>query len=515
MATAVLAPDRAPEHVPGPGPRPGLRPRSVIALFTGLSLLFGAVFAAVVPAAWGPDESSHFKRAYQVSQGGFAPERLPDDGPYPVYGGSVPVAAAQLMTGHGGPPRTKERGSDPLFVPSEARDRALAAPLGDEHVQTSFANTAAYSPVPYLPSALGARIATAADLGVGSTWALMRGLQVLSYTAVVAVGLWVLRRTRFLWAGFCVALVPTALYQSAVISADSVTNAVVFTFTALVLRATVLNRAEEPLSRFELGAVLVCACVLPLMKPTYVILSLLLLAVPLRRYPLPRRADGRPVAAALVLTACLLLTLLGFAVWMSLAAGTTEAMGILRGPEERHMVRPDDQLAFVLAEPVAVLGVAARTVLTLDWQYAAGVVGQMGYGPGGNINGPFVGAVCWLVAVGAAFLHGPRGRASRRVVVWFAVVLLLNVAAIFGTLYLSFAPVQSGIVNGVQGRYFVPLALLLLGTLVPLVGARLPTTPQALRRVDTTVLVLVPLSAALAVAGYATVVHITGHYALP
>lgn len=511
MATAVLAPDRAPEHAH----RPGLRPRGVVALFAGLSLLFGAVFAAMVPSAWGPDESSHFKRAYQVSQGGFAPERLPDDGPYPVYGGSVPAAAAQLMAEHGGPPRTKERNSDPLFVPSPEREQALAAPLGGEHVQTSFANTAAYSPVPYLPAALGARIGAAADLGVGTTWALMRALQVLSYTAVVAVGLWALRHTRFLWVGFCVALVPTALYQSAVISADSVTNAVVFTFVALVLRATVLNRAEEPLTRFELAAVLGGAAVLPLMKPTYVILSLLLLAVPLRRYPLPRRADGRPVAAALVLSGCLLLTLLGFAVWMSLAAGTTEAMGILRGPEERHTVRPDDQLAFVLSEPVAVLGVAARTVLTLDWQYAAGVVGQMGYGPGGNINGPFVGAVCWLVAVGAAFLHGPRGRAPRRVVAWFAAVLLLNVAAIFGTLYLSFAPVQSGIVNGVQGRYFVPLALLLLGTLVPLVGPRLPAGPQTLRRVDTAVLVLVPLSAVLAVAGYATVVHVTGHYALP
>lgn len=507
MATAVLAP----EHVLRPGPRPG----RVVALFTGLSLLFGALFAAMVPAAWGPDEGSHFKRAYQVSQGGFAPERLPDDGPYPVYGGSVPVAAAQLMAGHGGPPRTQERGSDPLFVPSEAREQALAAPLGDEHVQTSFSNTAAYSPVPYLPSALGARIATAADLSVGSTWALMRVLQVLSYTAVVAVGLWVLRHSRFLWAGFCVALLPTALYQSAVISADSVTNAVAFTFIALVLRATVLNHSEEPLSRFELEAVLVCACVLPLMKPTYVILSLLLLAVPLRRYPLPRRGDGRPVAAALMLTGCLLLTLLGFAVWMSLAAGTTEAMGILRGPEERHMVRPGDQLAFVLGEPVAVLGVAARTVLTLDWDYAASFVSQMGYGLGRNVNGPFVGAVCWLVAAGAAFFHGPRGVAPRRVATWFAVVLLLNVAAIFGTLYLSFAPVESGIVNGVQGRYFVPLALLLLGTLLPVVRARFPATPAVLRRVDTMVLVLVPLSAALAVAGYATVVHVTGHHALP
>ncbi len=510
-ATAAPAPGRAPEDTV----RPGLRPRTVVALFAGLSLLFGTVFALMVPAAWGPDEHTHFKRAYQVSQGGFAPQRLADDGPYPVYGGAVPATAQQFMAEHAGAPRSKERNSDPLYVATEERARALAAPLGGEHVLTSFSNTAAYSPVPYLPAALGARIATAAELDVGTAWTLMRMLQVLAYTAVAAVGLWALRGTRFLWVGFCVALVPTALYQSAVISADSVTNAVVLTFTALVLRATVLDRSGAPLTRAELGTVLVSAVALPLMKPTYVILSLLLLAVPLRRYPLPRRADGRPVAASLVLTGCLLLTLAGFAGWMSLAAGTTEAMGALRGPAERHTVRPDDQLAFVLSEPVAVLGIAARTVLTADWDYAAGFVGQMGYGPGRTIDGPFVGAVCWLVAVGAAFFHGPRGVAPRRVAAWFAGVLLLNVAAIFGTLYLSFAPVESGIVNGVQGRYFVPLALLLLGTLVPLVPARFPATPAGLRRVDTVVLVLVPLSAVLAVAGYATVVHVTGHYALP
>jgi len=251
------------------------------------------------------------------------------------------------------------------------------------------------------------------------------------------------------------------------------------------------------------------------MKPTYVILSLLLLAVPLRKYPLPRRADGRPLAAALVLAGALLLTVAGFAGWMSLASGTTEAMGLLRGARERHTVRPDDQLAFVLGEPVAFLGVAARTVLILDWDYAASFVSQMGYGRGENVNGPFAGAVCWLVALGAAFFHGPRAAGPRRVTAGLAAVLRLNVADIFGKQYLRFAPVQSGIVNGVQGRYFVPLALLLVGTLLPLVPTRFRAAPEALRRVDTAVLVLVPVSAALAVAGYATQMHITGHYPLP
>lgn len=511
MATAVLTP---PSTSPG-AVRAAARPRTVVALFAGLSVLFGILFAVLVPAAWGPDEGAHFGRAWQVSQGGLTPERLPDDGPYPVYGGSVPAAAQELITRHGGPPGATEHPSDPLFVPGEDREQVLAAPLTGGTVTLWFPNTAAYSPVPYLPAALGARIAVAAGLDVGGAWALMRILQVLCYTAVVAAGLWALRRTRFLWAGFCVGLLPTALYQSAVISADSVTNAVVLAFTALVLRAAVLDRSAEPVSRAELGAMLVCAVVLPLMKPTYVILSLLLLAVPLRGYPLPRRPDGRPAAAALVLAGTLALTLAGFAWWMALASGTTEAMGLLRGPDERHTVRPDDQMAFVLGEPVAFLGVAARTILTLDWAYAASFVSQMGYGRGTNVNGPFVGAVCWLVAVGAAFFHGPRGAASRRATAWLAVVLLVNVAAIFGTLYLSFAPVQSGIVNGVQGRYFVPLALLLAGTLACLVRARFPASPAVLRRMDAMVMVLVVVSAVLAVAGYVTQVHVPGHYPLP
>jgi len=214
-----------------------------VALFAALSLLFGGLFTALVPAAWGPDESAHFDRAYQVSLGGLAPQRLPDDGPYPVYGGSVPATAKHFTDRYGGPPKSTEHGSDPLYVPSEERARALAAPLVSEPVTAWFPNTAAYSPVPYLPAALGARIAAGLELSVGGAWTLMRVLQVLAYTAVVAAGLWALRGTRFLWVGFCVALLPTALYQSAVISEDSVTNAVVFTFTALVLRATVLDRS--------------------------------------------------------------------------------------------------------------------------------------------------------------------------------------------------------------------------------------------------------------------------------
>ena len=41
---------------------------------------------------------------------------------------------------------------------------------------------------------------------------------------------------------------------------------------------------------------------------------------------------------------------------------------------------------------------------------------------------------------------------------YMVLVVLLSVGMIFGTLYLSFSPVGFYIIDGVQGRYFLPLA---------------------------------------------------------
>ena len=61
---------------------------------------------------------------------------------------------------------------------------------------------------------------------------------------------------------------------------------------------------------------------------------------------------------------------------------------------------------------------------------------------------------------------------SRRTLI-VALTVSASVAMIYVTLYMSFTPVDFYIIDGVQGRYFVPLAIMALAVLARVVPLRL------------------------------------------
>ncbi|MFC8501847.1 DUF2142 domain-containing protein [Pedococcus sp. NPDC057267] len=479
-----------------------------------LSLLFGTFFAIAVPVGWGPDEAAQFDRAYQVASGHFAPVRLPDVDGSRVYGGAVPSSAVALNS-FAGPPGRAPAGGRPLFVSSAARDAALARPVNAEPVVTWFPNTAAYSPVPYVPAAVGVRLARLLDLDIGTAWRVMRLAQVLAYTLVVSLGMLALRAFRLRWPAMALALLPTALYQTGVVSADALTNAVAFTFVALVTKAAVLLPRDEgrTLSRWEAAAMYGAAVALPLMKPTYVILSLLLLVVPRPAGPSPARSRGARLLRAWPAAGALLLAVGGLLWWSSLSAGTADAMGWLRGPAQRHLVQPAEQLSYVLGHPLALPGIAVRTLAINDWIYLTSFLGQMGYGLSTNVVTSVAGATCTVVALGVGLAHAGVGRAGRVRLTAMALVWLASVLAIFGTLYLAFTPLRASFVTGVQGRYFVPLGLLGVSVAAQLVRRRSPVAPTTARRLQRTIPLLCLAALVLAALKYVAVMYLPWFHA--
>lgn len=502
-----------------------------VLVFVVISLLFGGFFAFAVPIAWGPDEPAQFDRAFQVAQGIVAPVRLlPNVDGLPRYGGSVPISAADVAAFYG-PPKAVPQPYDRLFTSDPAFSEALTEPFNAPLVTVGFPNTSAYSPVPYLPAALGLKLASALGLTIGGAWRSARLAQMLAYTLVAAVGLVALRGSRFRWMALPLALLPTAIFQSAVISADGLTNAVAFTFLALIAKAVVLGpgsdgggdadssspmtadgATHEPwLSRWESWLLLLGTVLLPLMKPTYVILSLLVLLVPLPRFALVRGPSAKGWVDRIIVGATCFLTLAGFTWWTVLSAGTTGAMGWERGAAQARTVQPGHQLHFVLTHPWAFVEIVTRTLTDFDWSYLISFLGQMGYALGYNLTTSVPGALCTLVALGIGLFHGGHGDAGRFRTTGLIAVWVLSVAAIFGTLYLAFAPLASYHIGGVQGRYFVPLALLGSAILVQVVPMRFADSARTLVRVERSVYVLCTAALAFAVLKYVLAVYAGGY----
>lgn len=462
----------------------------IVLAFTLVSLVFGSAWALTAPPFWGHDEITQFGRAYQVSEGGFWPTQIEDDRGI-AYGSDLPVEFSRLM----GQALTDYTGTrdetEPMVDNPGAYTTLEDGSPSDDLVPVWFTNTAAYSPVAYAPAATALVIARAVDASVGTTVLMTRLAGVLAYTLIVAIALWVLRRRAFAWVPFTVAMLPIAAFQAGTITADTLTNALALLVSALLAKALFYRDRLGRVETLLLGA---GAIALPLCKPSYILLPLLAVLIPaaLTAWPRLRRVPVvLPVLVGLVL----------FGLWTRLSAGTTEGMSLMRRPEQWYTVIPSEQMAGVLANPLGFGETFIRTVLLRDQLYFVQFFGELGFG---YVNVPAVSIVAAMVGWLVAMSRSLRPQTPRWVTAVSFLALLATTGMIFGTLYLSFTPVGFYIIDGVQGRYFMPLAVVASAVLLAWFGRRQPAGPG--RAAAAVIIGSVVLAQAAALAKYGHVV---------
>ncbi|MBF6515757.1 DUF2142 domain-containing protein [Nocardia cyriacigeorgica] len=428
--------------------------------FTILATLFGAVFAVITPPFWGHDEITQFGRAYQVAHGGFLPQEIDDDRGV-AYGGQAPAAIDALMGYAFRDYNDNPEEPGPMVGDPGGYERVGGAEVTAEHKTIWFTNTAAYSPVPYVPAAIGIRLATVLNLDAGDMVLLTRLTGLLAYLVVVGFALWSLRDYRVQWLAFSVALLPIAVFQAGTVTADTMTNALAIMVSALLVKALFLGRG---LGRVETTALLAATVLLPLSKPTYVLLAMLVVLVPAKRFGFSGPLRWLPWLCAGIGAA-------GFAVWMKIAAPTGDGMSLMRPRHQWYTVNPGEQLSNILGDPIGFLGVFGESIARRDQEWFTEFFGELGFG---YVDVPAMSIVTCLLAfaVGLGIAERMTTPDFRRTLI-MALTLAASVAMIYVTLYMSFTPVDFYIIDGVQGRYFVPLAILTFAVLLRWMPLRL------------------------------------------
>jgi uncharacterized membrane protein len=238
------------------------------------------------------------------------------------------------------------------------------------------------------------------------------------------------------------------------------TNALAIMVSALLVKGLFLG---DRLGRVETGALLASAVALPLCKPTYVLLAMAVLVIPADRMGLGGWRRWLPWAFA---GAGAILFLL----WYRISAPTTEGTGLMRDPEQWYSVRPGEQLSGILRDPVGFVSVFAQSVMRRDHEWFAEFFGELGFA---YVDVPATSIVACLVALAMALGIAERMISSHRRTAIVAIAVVASVALVYVTLYLSFSPVGYFIIDGVQGRYFVPLAIAAFAVLLRWVPLRL------------------------------------------
>jgi hypothetical protein len=434
--------------------------------FACLSMVFGTALIAVDPPLRGPDEISHFLRIYSYTRGAFLPltevngrrgvfvERALYDRLY-FFKDQGEVFAKPLQR-HKGEwfARPKEEGIRYGQIMAEYRQMTGTSrnEAGQPPLFAPFAGTEGYSPVAYAPYILGAATGRLLGLDLPELLFLMRFLGLVFFTAVAAYAIAVTPALQ--WAFVLIAMLPVSLYNRVVLSADGAALSYALLITALCLRAAWNPSAGRVWER----SLWMTMCVLA-KQPQIVFVLLELMAVRLKEVP------RRWISIAIVVLPGAILSPL----WVVGVSADVAAWRVREGhnyPAEQF--DPLWKLAFMWEHPFhfpLATWVALRDWGAPLWPELIGILGWQDI-----LLRPWTYAVLTALLLLSPLQKLPLDGAARgRVAVMTGLAILGYFVLVYLIFFLTYTPVASPYVLGVQGRYFVivlPVAAIFMAALV-------------------------------------------------
>ena len=462
---SVHKPDVAPSALSRIGRRSGSWPVIVFAL---LSLAFGSAIVLANPPLRGPDEISHFLRIYSYTRGELLPaaeingrkgvyvERALYDRLY-FFKNSGELFATVLQDRKGEWfARAKDEGIRYGQIMAEYRD--ITGASGDEVAQTPafapFAGTEGYSPVAYAPYIIAAAVGRLLGLDLPELLFLMRFVGLVAFTAMVTYAIAVTPALK--WAFVLIAMLPVSLYNRVVLSADGAALSYALVITALCFRAAWNPSAGRVWER----SLWMTLCVLA-KQPQIVFVLLELMAGRLRE--LPRRWSS---LAIVVLPGVILSPL-----WVVGVSADVAAWRVREGhdyPPEQF--DPLWKLSYMWEHPFH-FPLAAWTALrewgAPLWPELIGILGWQDI-----LLRPWTYLVLTILLLLVPLQKVPLDGATRaRVAVMTGLAALSYIVMVYLIFFLTYTPVDSPHVLGVQGRYFVialPMAAIFMASLINL-----------------------------------------------
>lgn len=423
----------------GAADRAGRTPPDPFHLFLWIAPLLYLAYALVTPVFETPDEPQHLFRAYQLSTGVLIGERRGNEA-----GGMLPAGLSIAVE--------RELGTAEPHARKEVIRTALAERFGrstpiDADQPPRFANflgSVAYTPVGYGPQVIAILIGRALDLPVETILRLGRVFNaVLAYILLCCA-------FRALPAGRTVLLIVGLLPMTAACAGsfgqDGLLIGCSAWLVALCLRAVIGRRWTAG----DGGAAVLLTIAITLAKFVYMPLAGIGLLLGNGSWR-PRLA--RVPLIAFGLSAGLLV------LWLLPNRG-------LAVPAAAGLPLPGDQLANLLAHPAAFPAALASTFTPLR-----SFILTMGLFRFGWTNvGPVV--MAWLLTVLSLVVALAGGEAGAtqmpRLWRWWTALICLGIVVLVALMmYLASTPLGADRIDGIQGRYLVPVLLPLFLAILP------------------------------------------------
>lgn len=470
-----------------------------------LFLLCGAPIllwlALAVPIGQSPDEFTQAARIDSVRRGEIVGKRRPR-GDFPDVMDAVVMSDPVLLAMGALFPNNATSQSSHVTIAELERLRALR--WSPEPAYFSAPNTAVYPPLLYVPAALGMEAAILRGAGPFFSLLAARLANALLYLVFGTMALALARGIQPVL--FAVLLLPMSLAMGASTNQDGPIIA------AAVLAAALLSRAPGPFGRaYWLGGLLLAAVLMA--KPVYLPLAAIMMVAGtvLSQRDMPQRNMPRRLLAMLAVAMPAML----WFVWTR----ATVAVPFLKGPpypagplwpgQPGQVFATTDaaaNLAVLLHQPSLILKLPWNALIMHGQSRMIEMIGVLGLL---DVVLPVWMYAVWTMAGIAALLacavpDCSKTRTHRIAAFVMIMALLASVILVYITQYLSWTLVGAPEIEGVQGRYFIPL-LAFSGFAVPRIcvpGGQWPRLGLTLPAITASLLGLVAIPGAILFAYY-------------
>lgn len=401
--------------------------------FLIISLIFGVLWTFILPPFQSPDETVHLYRAYITSNGNF--QCVNNNGSN--AGGYLPTSMGEFLN--------VLKAENIRFHPEKKQNlgtlkNSLEYFPNKEKEFIEFPGSCAYSPVPYIPQSIGILLANL----LGMPWLIILYVgRIVNLLAYIAISYWAIKLLPILKrALFLLLLMPMSLHQAGSLSADVLTISICVFYVAYILY---LKYKEGVITKKENTFLVVLSALLGLLKITYFPLALLFLLLPKTKYKTTK-------TYYLYLSIVVISSFIFAGFWMLL----TRKINLV------FPVDPVEQLKTILNAPFDYF-----ILLIKSFFYNNSLYTQF-FGVFGWLDTPLpvvFSYVFYAILLLVIILDSIKDKVEVSAVnirngVYLLVLFIGCVFVIESALFLNWPQPSQDFINGVQGRYFIPIIML-------------------------------------------------------
>lgn len=457
--------------------------------FVVLALVFGVIFVFLTPPFQVPDEMTHFLKSYSLSEFRLVP-RVEDGVVIDEMDSEVMafVSAFGYLNSH---PENKTSIGD-IVTWNDVYSSTFNA-----KEQTTYVTVNAYI-VYYIPQAFGMAIAHL--FGMSVLWTLFMGrlFNLFFYVVILYLAIKTTPICKNLF--FLLALLPMAIFQAASLSYDVMVISVCALFVAEVLNLSYNSQAQFSTQSFV--KILILSIMLIFVKTVYFPLVLLVLSIPAEKFGVKKdRFRVFLQIAIATLAVYVIITIFRKIVYAGVVTDNTMT---------------SDQIINVITNPIRLLSVVQNTFQVFGSNFGEEFIGRLGWLdvvlPGWLIGLYYIGLIGALFEMNrteTGFIRNHRFSDTIRFFVLTAIALTGFVLLLFAVFYYILTLVTLGqegatIANGIQGRYFIPVAYPAFAALAALLNYKITFGDKFYQITKISNVVLVVIAQIVSIASLAT-----------